>query len=58
MKFEISRMELQPDGYGNQEIVIKQVKVMDDNGKYLKFAKLNQALIEYLKDAGQISIKK
>jgi len=56
--FEISGIELTPNGYGKNDIVIKQVKVMDENGKHIKFAKLNEALINALKEAGEIKIKK
>lgn len=57
MKFEISRIELQPNKFGKNDLLIKQVKVMDDNGKYIKFAKLNDALIDAIKEAKIISVK-
>ena len=57
MKFEITRMELQANEFGSNDIVIKQVKVMDDDGKYLKFAKLNEALIDAIKQSKVISVK-
>jgi hypothetical protein len=47
-KLQIVRIEKIPDQYGNA-LIIKQVKVMDENGKYIKFAKLNDSLIEILK---------
>jgi len=31
---------------------------MDDNGKYIKFAKLNEALVKAMKLEGIVSIKK
>jgi hypothetical protein len=49
-KLQIVRIEKVPDKFGNN-ILIKQVKVMDENGKYIKFAKLNDTLIEVLKNA-------
>lgn len=58
MKFEISRIELQENEFGKHDLLIKQIKVMDDNGKYIKFAKLNEALITALKESGTLTIKK
>jgi len=55
--FEISRLELVQNDYGKNDIIIKQIKVTDENGKYVKFAKLNQALIDAIKQKGTISIK-
>lgn len=57
-KFEITRMELVENRFGKNDIIIKQVKVMDANGKYIKFAKLNDSLIQAIKEAGTISVKK
>lgn len=58
MKFEITKMKLVKNEYGKNDIVVSMVKVMDDDGNYIKFAKLNEALITALKSAGEISIKK
>lgn len=58
MKFEITKMKLRKNKYGKNDIAISMIKVMDDNGKYIKFAKLNEALISALKEAGSVSIKK
>ena len=49
-KLQIVRIEKVPDNFWNN-LLIKQVKVMDENGKYIKFAKLNDTLIEVLKNA-------
>jgi hypothetical protein len=57
MQFEITKMELQPNKFGKNDLLIKQVKVMDDDGKYIKFAKLNDALIDAIKAAEIISVK-
>jgi hypothetical protein len=56
-KFEISRMELEENEYGKNDIIIKQVKVMTMDGKYVKFAKLNNELLKALKDAEYITVK-
>jgi len=58
MKFEITRMELKENEHGKNDILIRQVKVMDDNGKYIKFATLNEALLEALKEQESVTIKK
>jgi len=57
MRFEISRMELVKNSFGKNDLVIRQIKVMDDNGKYIKFAKLNSALIDALMSAGIVEVK-
>lgn len=57
-KFEISRMKLQKNEFGKNDIIISQVKVMDKDGKYIKFAKLNEDLLQALKEVGTITIKK
>ena len=31
---------------------------MDDNGKYIKFAKLNESLLEAIKEEGILTVKK
>jgi len=58
MKFEISRIELKENEFGKNDLLIKQVKVMTNEGKYIKFAKLNESLLKALKDAGTLTIKK
>jgi len=58
MKFEITTIDLKENQFGKNDLVISKVKVMDDNGKYIKFAKLNEALVEAMKDSGIVSIKK
>lgn len=50
-------MELKENEHGKNDILIKQIKVMDDNGKYIKFAKLNEALLQALKESESITIK-
>lgn len=51
-------MELKENEYGKNDILIKQIKVMDDNGKYIKFATLNEALLKALKESESVTIKK
>ena len=50
-------MELQPNAYGQNDIIIKQVKVTDDDGNYIKFAKLNEQLLDALKEKKLIHVK-
>ena len=58
MKFKITRIELKENEFGKNDLIISQVKVMDDNGKYIKFAKLNEALLKSLKESETITIKR
>ena len=57
MKFEITRMELVENDFGKNDLLIRQVKLMDDNGKYIKFAKINEALLDALKESDSVTIK-
>lgn len=58
IRFEITRIELVENSFGKNDLVIRQVKVLDENGKYIKFAKLNDALLKALKESEFITIKK
>ena len=58
LKFEFSTIELQENEFGKNDLIISKVKVMDKNGKYIKFAKINKELIQALKDAECVQIKK
>tara|TARA_R110001599_G_scaffold14942_2_gene63774 strand:+ start:81 stop:257 length:177 start_codon:yes stop_codon:yes gene_type:complete len=58
MKFEITKIKLKENEFGKNDLIISQVKVMDDNGKYIKFAKLNEALLKSLKESETITIKR
>jgi hypothetical protein len=55
-EFEITRIELKKNEFGKNDLLIKQVKVLKD-GKYVKFAKLNDELVKALKESGTIKIK-
>ena len=54
--FEISQIELLQNEFGKNDLIISKVKVLDENGKYVKFAKLNQELIEAIKLKGVLKI--
>ena len=58
LKFEFTTIELQENSFGKNDLIISKVKVMDKNGKYIKFAKINKELIQALKDAECVQIKK
>ncbi len=58
MKFEISNIELKQNKFGKNDLIISKIKVMDDNGKYIKFAKLNESLLEAIKEKGVLTLKK
>lgn len=55
--FEITTMELKLNSFGKNGILITKVKVLDENGKYIKFAKLNEALLSAMKLKGTVTIK-
>lgn len=58
MKFEISNIELKPNKFGKNDLIISKIKVMDDQGNYIKFAKLNESLLEAIKENGVLTLKK
>lgn len=58
MKFEISNIELKPNKFGKNDLIISKIKVMDDQGNYIKFAKLNESLLEAIKQKGVLTVKK
>ena len=58
LKFEFTTIKLQENEFGKNDLIISKVKVMDENGKYIKFAKINKELIQALKDAECVAIKK
>ncbi len=51
IKLQFTTIELIPAKYNSKNILISKVKVLDENGKYIKFAKLNKELLEVLKNA-------
>ena len=57
MKFEITTIELKENNYGKNDLVISKVKVMDDNGKYIKFAKINKELLKAMKESNCITLR-
>ena len=58
LKFEFTTIELQENEFGKNDLIISKIKVMDENGKYIKFAKINKELIQALKNAEYVAIKK
>lgn len=58
MKFEITTIELKKNNFGKNDLLISKVKVMDDNGKYIKFARINEALLKAMKESKYITINK
>ena len=57
LKFEFTTIKLQENEFGKNDLIISKIKVMDKNGKYIKFAKINKDLIQALKDAEYVTIK-
>jgi hypothetical protein len=58
LNFEFTTMELEKNKYGYYDILISKVKVTDENGKYIKFAKINDSLLSALKNKGFVKIAK
>ena len=58
MKFEITSLELKENKFGKNDLLITKVKVLDDNGKYIKFAKLNESLLKAIINEGAAVPKK
>jgi len=56
-EFEITKMKLVKNDFGKNDIVVSMVKVLKD-GKFVKFAKLNDSLLDAMKAKGFVSIKK
>lgn len=52
MKFELLQLELKENSYGKNDIIVKKVKITDDNGVHLRFAKLNESLLDALLEQG------
>ena len=57
MKFEITTIELKQNNFGKNDLLISKVKVMDDNGKYIKFGTINEALLKAMKKSKYITIR-
>ena len=56
--FEISQIELVKNSYGKNDLVISKIKVLDEDGNYVKFAKLNEELLKAIKNKGLLTINK
>lgn len=50
MKLQITKAELKPDKYG-KHIVISMIKLLDDKGKYVKFVKLTDNILDIIQGA-------
>lgn len=50
MYIKINSAKQEPDKYGNK-IVIDRVGIYDDSGKWIKWVKLNEALLKELLNA-------
>jgi hypothetical protein len=57
LNFEFTIMNLKQNSYGKNDLVISQIKVTDENGKFIKFAQINSDLINALMNKGFVKIK-
>ena len=51
IKLQISKAELVEGSFGGKNIEITRIKVMNSKGEYIKFAKINDVLLDKLKNA-------
>jgi hypothetical protein len=57
LNFEFTTIELEKNKYGKFDLLVSKVKITDENGKYIKFAQINDELLKALKSKGTIKIK-
>jgi hypothetical protein len=57
LNFEFTTIELEKNKHGKFDLLISKVKVLDEKGKYVKFAKINEHLLSALKQKGTVKIK-
>jgi hypothetical protein len=57
LNFELTKVDLKKNEFGKFDLLISMVKVLDENGKYIKFAKINEDLLSALKQKGTVKIK-
>jgi hypothetical protein len=57
LNFEFTTIELEKNKFGKFDLLVSKVKVTDENGKYVKFAKINEHLLSVLKQKGTVKIK-
>ena len=58
LNFEFTIMNLKQNSYGKNDLMISQIKVTDTDGKFIKFAQINDDLINALMNKGTVKIKK
>jgi hypothetical protein len=58
LNFEFTTIELEKNKFGFYDLLISKVKVTDENGKYIKFAKINESLLDALRNKGTVKINK
>lgn len=49
MQYEIVTIKTKVNEFGKNDLIISKVKLTDDSGKYIKFVKLDEELIEEMK---------
>ena len=58
INFEFSKIELKENEHGKNDLIVSMVKLTDKDGKYIKFAKINEELLSALKKSDKVTIKK
>jgi len=57
LNFEFTIMRLKRNSYVKNDLMISQIKVTDNEGKFIKFAQINDALLTALMSKGTVKIK-
>ena len=57
LNFEFTTIELEKNKFGKFDLLVSKVKLTDENGKYIKFAQINEELLKAIKTKGVVTIK-
>ena len=58
LNFDFTTIELKENRFGKFDLLVSKVKVTDENGKYIKFSKIDENLLKDLIAKGFVTIKK
>jgi hypothetical protein len=57
LNFEFTTIELEKNKFGKYDLLVSKVKLTDKDGKYIKFAQINDELLNAIKMKGIVTIK-
>lgn len=58
LNFDFTTIELKENKFGKFDLLVSKVKITDENGKYIKFSKIDEDLLKDLIAKGVVTIKK